>query len=490
MNRVSHPTESTIKRRSWPALLHRVVRTIRSRGLVDSGQHILVAVSGGPDSVALLSLFHKLRPSWSLTLTAVHCNYGLRGVESEADQEFVEALCRDLKIPLHVRRLDVQARSRRESLQAAARDLRYRVMTDLAAECGADRTALGHTADDQAETVLLWLLRGAGLRGLSGMPSSREGNIIRPLYETRRRDLVAYLHDAGLSFRRDSSNAKPLYLRNRIRHEILPVLQRVVPATVEVLCRLADICREDDGFLDRQVAALCEDKVLPARDGGWTIDRSFLQRVPYAVQRRVVRDLMRRCDVVHRSPDLRTVERILQAATKRGGTADVYVKSIRVMVGEDHVRFLPSGSLMVERDRPSQTMSINLTVPGQVAWAETGQIIRAEALSRGPAETTEQGKSRIVVDADRLSGPLLVRAWMPGDRFCPAGMRGHSKKLQDLFSDLRVPIALRKRIPLVVAPEGIVWVVGYRQDERWTPTTVTQRSLVIAVTAGSTEEGI
>jgi tRNA(Ile)-lysidine synthase len=424
-----------------------------------------------------------------LTVTAVHCNYGLRGVESEADQEFVEVLCRELKMPLHIRRLDVQARSRRESLQAAARDLRYRVMTDIAEECGADRIALGHTADDQAETVLLWLLRGAGLRGLSGMPASREGKIIRPLYETRRRDVVAYLHDTGLSFRRDSTNAKLLYLRTRIRHEVLPVLQRVVPATVEVLCRLADICREDDSLLDRQVAALCEDKVLPARDGGWTIDRSFLQRAPRAVQRRVVRDLVQRCDVLRRSPSLRTVERILAAATKRGGIANVDVKSIRVMVGEDRVRFLPSGSLMEQRDRSSPTMTMNLTAPGQVAWAETGQLIRAEVPLGAQADTTDRRKTRILVDADRLSGPLQVRAWMPGDRFCPAGMKGRSKKLQDFFSDLKVPIALRKRIPLVVAPEGIVWVVGYRQDERWIPTAATQRCLVIAVTAESTEKG-
>jgi tRNA(Ile)-lysidine synthase len=362
-------------------------------------------------------------------------------------------------------------------------------MTDIAEECGADRIALGHTADDQAETVLLWLLRGAGLRGLSGMPASREGKIIRPLYETRRRDVVAYLHDTGLSFRRDSTNAKLLYLRNRIRHEVLPVLQRVVPATVEVLCRLADICREDDSLLDRQVAALCEDKVLPARDGGWTIDRSFLQRAPRAVQRRVVRDLVQRCDVLRRSPSLRTVERILAAATKRGGIANVDVKSIRVMVGEDRVRFLPSGSLMEQRDRSSPTMTMNLTAPGQVAWAETGQLIRAEVPLGAQADTTDRRKTRILVDADRLSGPLQVRAWMPGDRFCPAGMKGRSKKLQDFFSDLKVPIALRKRIPLVVAPEGIVWVVGYRQDERWIPTAATQRCLVIAVTAESTEKG-
>lgn len=489
MSRMSHPTENKIRRRTWPALLHRIVRTIRSRGLVDPGQHVLVAVSGGPDSVALLSLLERLRPSWSLTLTAVHCNYGLRGVESEADQEFVKALCRELKVPLRIRRLDVQGRAHRSSLQAAARDLRYRAMTDIGGECGADRIALGHTADDQAETVLLWLLRGGGMRGLSGMPASRQGNIIRPLYETKRRALVAYLHDAGLSFRRDSSNAKPLYLRNRIRHEILPVLQQVVPASVEAICRLADLCREDDRYLDRHVAALCEDKIVPSRDGGWAIDRSFLQQAPRAVQRRVVRDLVRRCDPFHRSPSFGTVARILNLATKRRVLRGVDITSTRVMVGADLVRFIPSASLIGHRDSLPQTVPVMLDVPGQVLWPETGQLIRTELISDGQTDGTDWGKSRIVVDADRLSGPILVRAWLPGDRICPAGMKGRSKKLQDFYTDLKVPIAVRKRIPVVVAPEGIVWVVGYRQDERWMPTAATRRRLMLEVTPESTEEG-
>ena len=162
-----------VLRQAWPAVLHRVVKTIRSNGLVERGQHLLVAVSGGPDSVALLSLLHRLRSSWALTLTAVHFNYKLRGAESDEDQEFVAVLCRELEIPLHAKRLDVRKRAPRTSLQAAARDLRYRAMMDIAEACGADRIAVGHTADDQAETVLLWMLRGAGLTGLSGMPVSR-----------------------------------------------------------------------------------------------------------------------------------------------------------------------------------------------------------------------------------------------------------------------------------------------------------------------------
>jgi tRNA(Ile)-lysidine synthase len=436
--------------------------------------------------VALLSLLLRLQPSWSLTLTAVHCNYGLRGAESDADQAFVEEMCREWKIPLRIRRLDVLARPRGTSLQAAARDVRYRAMTDLAEECGAERIAFGHTADDQAETVLLWMLRGAGLTGLSGMPACREGRIIRPLYEARRHDILAYLRDAGLSFRRDSSNATPLYLRNRIRQELLPALQRVVPSGVEALCRLADICREEDAYLAQHVAAMCETEIVASGEGDWAIDRSVLRQAPRAVQRRVVRELARRCDAARRPPSLRAVERILHVAMKQGVLEEVDVKSLRVAVEKDRIRFIPSRSMDAQRDRLPPTGPMVLAVPGQVMWAGTGQVIRAHLAS--PVEVAE-GRNSIVADADRLSDPLLVRAWAHGDRFCPAGMKGHSKKLQDFFTDMKVPIALRRRIPVVVAPEGIVWVVGYRQDERWIPTPATRRRLVVAVQAGPAEEG-
>jgi tRNA(Ile)-lysidine synthase len=490
MSRVSQMIERKNSRRVWPALLHQIAHTIRSRGLIEPGQHLLVAVSGGPDSVALLSLLHRLRTSWSLTLTAVHYNYGLRGAESDADQRFVETLCRRLKIPLHVRRLEVGSVRHQASLQAAARELRYRAMTDLAGECGADRIVLGHTADDQAETVLLWIFRGAGLTGLSGMPACRNGMIVRPLYETRRGDILAYLAETGLPSRQDSSNAKPLYLRNRIRQEVLPVAQRVVPSTVEALCRLADICREDDAYLDQQMATLCDGKLRRWGTGGWAVDRAFLQQIPRAMQRRVVRELLRRCDAARRSPSLHTVEHILQVVTRRGIPAGVVLGPIHLTVGQDLVRVRSAGAYDANQERRADAGPVVLGVPGQVVWQGTGQVIRTEESCDGAGDAADHGKSRIVVDADRLSGPLVVRGWQPGDRFYPAGMKGRSKKLQDFFTDYKVPRPLRPRIPLVVAPEGIVWVVGYRQDERWMPAPVTKRCLMIAVQAESIEEGM
>lgn len=474
-------------RRAWPALLHRVVRTIRSRGLLNRGQHVLIAVSGGPDSIALLCLLHRLKISWRLTLTAVHCNYGLRGDESDADQAFVESVCRRLDIPLRTIKLEVRNRARGLSLQAAARDLRYRAMHEMAQQCGADRIAVGHTADDQAETVLLWMLRGAGLTGLSGMPACREDIVIRPLYETRRGELLAYLSGESVSFRQDSTNGKPIYLRNRIRQEVIPVLQQLVPSAVTALCRLADLCRDDDRYLDEHVQALCRPWIGQLRQGGRGISRLFLRQAPVVVQRRIVRDLLRRGESSARSPRRETVELVLRAILKRNAFSELAIPSGVVAVEKDSVRFVPLKQAQRSlRQQPSPTI---LTVPGGMTWTGTGQRIQVQVVTREQIDAMVPGKDRIVIDADRISQPFVVRAWQAGDRFCPFGMKGRSKKLQDFFTDVKLSRAARRRIPLVVAPEGIVWVVGYRQDERWSVTSGTKRYITLEAHTVQAGEG-
>lgn len=474
---------------AWPPLLHRVVRTVRSRSLFQRGQHLLVAVSGGPDSVALLSILHHLRSSWELTLTAVHCNYGLRGAESEGDQKFVEAFCQGLGVPLHVRQVGLHTGGRKASLQAEARDLRYRMMQEIAGKCGADRIAVGHTADDQAETVLLWMLRGAGLTGLSGMPAFRDDNVIRPLYETRRREILIYLHKAGLSFREDSSNLQPQYLRNRVRREVIPILNRLVPSSVDALCGLADSCREDDRYLDQHVDILSASAVKQGSAGGWAIDRGVLLELPHALQRRCIRNLFRQNDDQLRSPSLRTVDRIIQLASKRGSGSSLDVKEGRVVVGDRHLRFVPLQAREIfHAESPHVRCQELLSVPGELIWSGTGQRLQVQQEARARI-CAPLGKDRILVDADRVSQPLMVRNWLPGDRFHPSGMGGHSKKLQDFFTDLKIPIAARSLVPLVVAPEGILWVVGYRQDDRWVPTAATKRCLIFTADQLSLREG-
>ncbi len=449
----------------------------------------MVAISGGPDSVALLSILHHLRPSWDLTLTAVHCNYGLRGDESEGDQQFVMAFCQGLGVPLYVRRVGLHTSGRKASLQAEARDLRYRVMQEIAEKCGVDRIAVGHTADDQAETVLLWMLRGAGLTGLSGMPAFRDNKIVRPLYDTKRQEILTYLRTAKLSFREDSSNVQPQYLRNRVRREVIPILNRLVPSSVDALCELADICREDDRYLDQQIDALSAAVVKRGSAGGWAIDRSFLRELPHALQRRCIRNLFRQNDDRFRAPSLQTIDRIIRLASKGASSSSLDVKGGRVVVGDRQLRFvlLQARTISHAQQLRGNSQEI-LSVPGELIWSGTGHRLQVQQQTRTQI-CTPLGKNQILVDADRVSQPLMVRNWLPGDRFHPSGMGGHSKKLQDFFTDLKIPLAARSLIPLVVAPEGILLVVGYRQDDRWVPTAATKRWLVFTSDNLSLGEG-
>ena len=483
--------EQRVPRRAWPPLLHRVVKTVRARGLFEPGHHLLVALSGGPDSVALLTLLHRLVPRWRLRLTAVHFNYGLRGQESDEDQAFVTSLCDALEVPFHCVPLDARTRPQRVSLQAQARDVRYRAMARLAEDVGADRIVVGHTADDQAETILLWMVRGAGITGLAGMPVQREGMIVRPLYEVRRREVLDFLSATGQAYRQDSSNAKPIYARNRIRHQLLPVLSQIAPAAVEALCRMGDVCREDDRYLEDQTVSVIASLVQPDGAGGYSINRSGLQTEPLALQRRLLREVFRRMHPIRRPPSLATVEAVCRLlSSKRGGA--------RRCAGGVHVRVTPNAVLVqsantVALPRASEVVveRHSVQIPSVIEWAGTGQRIRVQEGTHESARRLSASQEwAMIVDADLLSYPLHIRSWASGDRFVPSGMKGRSKKLQDYFVDLKIPVSQRGRIPILDSPQGIVGVLGFRQDERFQVSDRTHRYVMISCDGVSVTEGV
>jgi tRNA(Ile)-lysidine synthase len=476
-----------------PALLTQLVRTVRQQELFVPGQHLIVAVSGGPDSVALLSLLHRLARSWRLTLTAVHCNYGLRGAESDGDESFVNNFCQERQLSLVIHRPKLVKRRQRSSLQATARDARYDFMTQLAHEVGADCIAVGHTANDQAETVLMWLLRGAGMAGLAGMPYGREDRIIRPLLAATREEVVAYLEHEGLTYRRDSSNEKPLYHRNRIRKELFPVITGLVPSAVRVLQRQADLLREDEHFLEGVTNDLVRTLVSHDSRGVQRVDRQGFIELPVALQRRLIRAILRTYDGEGRASSLRVVESVRRVFLKGRRGARLFLKQALVMLDQGSVRFSPT----IGKDHGHETGSgqgkrgaLPLPVPSTVYWAGTNQQIQVQLMTRRAAQALGRAPSQgpVSFDADRFSEPLSVRAWQAGDRFSPRGMKGKSKKLQDFFTDRKVARHERGKVPLLVAPEGILWVVGMRQDERFVVRDGTTRCLVVSVSNRASEK--
>jgi tRNA(Ile)-lysidine synthase len=480
-------TTATVRR---PALLRRIVRTIRERQLFDPGQHLLVAVSGGPDSVALLSLMASLAASWRLKLTVVHFNYGLRGSESDGDEAFVSAFCRSRNIPLIVRRPVLTKQRRVSSLQVLARSARYEAMKSLAQEIQADRIVTGHTANDQAETILLWMLRGAGLTGLAGMPMIREKLIVRPLLQTTREEVLEYLKQEGLSYRQDSTNITTLYRRNRVRRDLLPVMEDLTPGIVRLLERQADVLRADDQYLAQVVDGLYESLITVDAKGNQRFERQAVAALPDALQRRLVRHILQRRDGQQRAPNLRTVDSVLRFVSGRSKGTRLSLRGADVIRERETV-------LVVRRDGqeaadPSARghVEVRVSIPSAVYWPGTAQQIHVQEMTRAEAEPLLKHRTRdcAVFDRDRFSTPLLLRRWKAGDRLHPRGMSGRSKKLQDLFTDLKLGREERSRSPLLVAPEGILWVVGRREDDRFVARKGTSRCLVATVHA-NTERG-
>jgi tRNA(Ile)-lysidine synthase len=408
-------------------------------------------------------------------------------VESDGDESFIKTFCRERQLSLVIHRPKLVKRRQRSSLQAAARDARYDFMKQLAHEVGADCIAVGHTANDQAETVLMWLLRGAGMAGLAGMPYAREDRIIRPLLAATREEVVAYLDHEGLTYRRDSSNEKPLYHRNRIRKELLPVITGLIPAAVRVLQRQADLLREDEQYLEQITNELVRTHVSHESRGVQRVDRQALIELPVALQRRLVRSILRTYEEVGRASSLRVVESVRRVFLKGRSDARLSLKQVLVTLDQGSVRFSPSAGGGHEHETGSGQRKrevLPLPVPSTVYWARTNQQIQVQLMTRRAAEEMGRAPSQglVLFDADRFSEPLSVRAWQAGDRFSPHGMKGKRKKLQDFFIDRKVPRHERGNVPLLVAPEGILWVVGMRQDERFIVRGGTTRCLVVSVT--------
>lgn len=486
----------------------RIARTVEKGGLFRRGDRILVAVSGGPDSVALLALLSELAPSWGLHLSVVHVNHGLRGEEAEEDCRFVAELCEQFRVQFLIEHAPVDRASpsrgdqpvqrpkKSLSLQEAAREARYAAFLRAGRKLGVARIALGHTADDQAETLLMWMLRGAGLAGLSGMPAARTP-FIRPLLRVTRSEILGYLEARGIPFREDSSNAKRLYLRNRVRHDLLPLLKRFNPAIVEVLGRQAEILREEDQYLEALATARMAQLAKTDLNHGIVLDRNALLSLPLALQRRVIRLTVRQAWKSPQGPSFSVIQAILDQVVQACSGSRLTLPELLVAREYDQIRFQPRPAGVQAPEAAHISVDLPLPVPSSLIWPLTGQEIRARLEIRGQAElrvrqneayqvadqtgVLQRTRPRNVArfDADSFTCSLRVRTWQPGDAFRPVGMSGRQKKLKDYFADLKVPRERRQRIPLVVSPEGILWIAGYRADHRFRVTPETKRILLL-----------
>jgi tRNA(Ile)-lysidine synthase len=400
----------------YPVRLHpfvaAVLATIRRRGLLAPADRVLVALSAGPDSTALLAALAALRDAGALgPVTALHVDHGLRP-GGEADAACAAQACAQLGVPFAAVRVEV----RPGNVQAEARRARYAALRAEAARCGANRIATGHTRTDQAETVLLRLLRGAGAHGLAGIPP-RRGRYVRPLLDRGREEVLAFLAATGLRWREDPTNATDRFARNRVRHALVPVLRALAPQAERALARAADLLREDERALSARASA-----ILAAGGGGAPLPR--LRRAPLAVRRRVVRAAFR-------------------AAGGRGTLPAARVEEVLALAGRERPGRLALPGGLEARSRYG---TLTISPPPAPAAAVPAAVVVVAAPGRYPLEGAE-----IVVGAEepgRVPWPLELRRRRPGDRFHPEGGAG-SKKLKAWLIDRKVPRERRERLWLV-----------------------------------------
>ena len=459
------------------SLAGRTLATIRRRALAPPGARVVAAVSGGPDSVALALLLAELSRAGHLVLVGLaHFNHGLRA-EAADDERFVVQLAGDLGLNPHSGRggvAEVAAR-RGRSLEEAAREARYAYLEEARVALDADLIAVGHTRDDQAETVLLRLVRGAGPRGLRAI-HPRRGAVIRPLIDLRRDELRAYLQAHGQGWRTDASNEDTSRRRNRIRHRVLPALVAAEgPGVIDVLARTADIAASDEEVL-KQLAEQAWPRVVVDPGPPMRLNPVALTGEPRAIGCRVLRRAI--AHVSGRTPSFAQITSAI-GWLERGKPGRLALSGA---VAELSVA---QGVLISRASQPNPAVAPgfagwqhHLPVPGEVALPEAGGRLLARLAGPNMDELPIPTSARVAHAA--VGDALLVRAWQPGDRMRPEGDFGR-KKVQDLFVDRKVPRLDRHRVPIVAAPDGrIVWVAGHAVGREFRATSATKSVVVLS----------
>ena len=445
-----------------------------------SRKPLLVAVSGGPDSVCLLHILNQLKSEFGLRLHVVHLDHKLRGKSSTADAQYVLDLCHELGIPITVEQRDVRSyqKEHKISLEEAARDVRYSFFAEVAESLGAKWIAVGHTRDDHIETILLNLLRGTGTRGLRGLQPVRKWRsannqltIIRPLLNMSREETADYCFRHQLQPRIDTTNNSLKLTRNRVRLKLLPLLKTYNPDVIEALLRTARIAGDDIAFLENTARRYTQ-KLADKHEHTVYVEKRQLLKLPVSLQRLVLRQLIE--DMIGTLKDIesRHIEEMIEFLNKPAG------KKICLPYGlyfaSEYDRFMLGSDIEESSPFPEFTGEYTLKIPGSL---NTGGWKINSGLVDLPSNISDD-KYTAYLDADLIKGELWVRTRRSGDRFQPLGMK-EEKKVGQFMIDARIPQGWRDRIPIVCTPDNVIWIVGHRIDERYKVTENTKNVLRI-----------
>lgn len=461
----------------------KVLETIHEFDLIQQGDKVLVAVSGGPDSCMLLHLLLDLSKSYSLQLGVAHVHHGTRPEAADREASEVENLARRHNLPfyLHQAKLDVDS----GSFEERARQVRYAFFDRVAREKGYTKIALGHQADDNAEVVLMNLLRGSGRRGLAGIPISRDRRIIRPMLNLRRDEILKYLAYHNLRYATDLSNLDRRFERNRVRHDLIPLLQRFCNGDiVATLNRMAGLFRDEAQWLEIHLRPTLEKVILSADARQMAMNTVLLRDQHTALQRLVLRQALRNWIGHLRRINADHIEALRQILNPESKTRAVSLPG-RVTAARHGNRLIFRSGCRRQKTRqgiePEEHLRIvpEFKQDARVDLPLWGIRLHFELTRNAGGRLPANDREEVVFDADQIDFPLCIRSFRAGDRIRPLGMRG-SKKISDLFIDLKIPRESRADIPLLFAGEALLWLVGIRRSAHAPVTPATRRVLKVA----------
>ncbi|MFH1662784.1 MAG: tRNA lysidine(34) synthetase TilS [Chloroflexota bacterium] len=441
---------------------------IRKHNLFPTGSRLLLAVSGGPDSTCLLYILLKLRQELGIELHVAHLDHQLRGKESGDDATYVAKLAGRLGVPATIEKRDAKAykKEKRISLEEAAREVRYRFLSEVAGSVGADYIVTGHTLDDNVETVLMHIIRGTGTRGLIGLKpysqwqlDDKRINITRPLLEISRQQTVNYCKENEIMPRLDTSNLSMSPLRNRIRQQLLPLLKGYNSGVAEALLRMAAIANDEIVFLDAEVARLWP-AVVAQKEGIIALNKDRLNELPLALKRHLLRAVVEEIIGSLKDIETRHIEEILAALNKPAGRQINLPGGLIFSIEYD--RYLLGMETVNTCPYPVIGGEYRINIPGKTELP--GWLVEAEIMKPGAMEK-EENDFVAYLDLDKAGNELKVRCRKPADRFQPLGM-AETKKLNGFMIDTKIPRRWRQQIPIVFSPQQILWLVGYRIDDR------------------------
>ena len=455
--------------------IRKVRQTILKNRMLGLGDSVIAAVSGGPDSVCLLDILNELKADFGLELTVAHFDHGLRPGEDEAETMLVKSLACSFNLRFEAVKADINSGISGSSLEEKARNARYDFLEKVRLRLSADKIAMGHNLNDQAETVLMRLLRGSGLSGLSGMAPCREGGIIRPLIELTRAGIESYLKERGLEYAIDSSNLKNRFLRNSIRNELIPVLAEYQPRIVEILGQTAGIIKREDEWLESEAGEWFKKNVATRKSGEILISSVSLAGLAPALRNRAVRYALKMAGGGLRRISSRHIEAVSELAEGSSPHAGVDLPNMVTVR-----RIYDSMAFSRGRKKLTGGFTYALEGPGPHYLDAVKKIITLEEIDGGMPSDIKSSGLTAFLNADLLSYPLIIRNFRPGDRFVPLGMKGH-KKLKNFFIDMKIPSEERLRIPVLTCCDNPVWVCGMRIDDRYRVTADTGRILKVTM---------